>query len=128
MNADYTTVLFIINAQDFLFNCFIQFGVVIGLIVLVIAAKKYPKVLDKKKKLRDYLFANGSIRLYMLAYLNLNLFSALNIAEMRWQPGLKVVNLSNVFAVVVFVSTIVLPPIIIVYFWRTRENWTSEGF
>ena len=61
----------------------------------------------------------------MLAYLNLTLFSALNISEMKWIKGLPPVNASNVIAIMVFTSTIVVPPVILTFFWFKRNDWNE---
>ena len=79
----------------------------------------------KIDKLRYYLFSNGTLRIYMLAYLNLTLFSALNISEMKWIKGLPPVNASNVIAILVFTSTIVVPPAILTFFWWKRNDWND---
>mmetsp|Transcript_20920 Transcript_20920/g.28177 ORF Transcript_20920/g.28177 Transcript_20920/m.28177 type:complete len:315 (-) Transcript_20920:320-1264(-) len=128
MNAGFSTILFIINSQDFLFNCLTQFGLVFVFIILFFAVRKYPKHTDKKDKLKNYLFSNGTVRLYMLAYLNLCLFSLLNISEMRWIDGIKAQAASNVISIMIFASTIIVPIVLLAYYWFKRDKWTDEAF
>ena len=128
-------MLFIINSQDFLFNGLMQTLLICLFLIALLVLFKKPELIQKyekydlggkRDKLKNYLFSNGTLRIYMLAYLNLTLFSSLNISEMKWISGLPPVNASNVISILVFTSTIIVPPGILVFFWWKRNDWDSD--
>ena len=104
----------------------------LGLLFLIglLVAKKFPKpsILEKKEKLKTYLFSNWTIRIFMESYLNLCLFSLLNLYEMRWDLEFEAIKTSNVISILVFMSTLIVPVVLFVYFIRNRSRWEDEVF
>ena len=92
--------------------------------------KKYPKdvLIEKKGKLKEYLFFNWSVRLYMETYLNMCLFSLLNLKEIRWDLGFPAVKTSNLLSILIFTQALVVPVIMFVYYIRNRDRWEDEDF
>ena len=88
----------------------------------------------KLAKVRDlldaYIFSNGSIRLYMLAYLNLTTFALLTINEVNWDDTAEftVTRASMILAYVFFVLAVLMPLVIFVHFFRHRQRWTDSDF
>ena len=81
-----------------------------------------------KKSMNSYLFANGSLRLFMEAYLNLTLFSFLNMYELEWIEGIPASTASNIFAMFVSATVCILPVFILIYFRVNKPRWEEEAF
>jgi len=64
----------------------------------------------------------------MEAYLSLCLFSLLNISEVSWETGLSGIEASNVLSYMTFITTIIGPIALFVYFYRNRDRWEDEDF
>ena len=99
-------------------------------LILTCVIKKYPKdvLIEKKGKLKEYLFFNWTIRLYMETYLNLCLFSLINLKEIRWDVGFPAVKTSNFFSFLIFTQALVVPFVIFSYYIRNRDRWEDEDF
>lgn len=126
-NAGYTSSLFVLNAQDYLFNISVQVCLSLILLIIVIAAMQFPKLIKLRDTIEAFIFSNGSIRLLMLAYLNLVTFSLLTISEVGWDTAeLQVTRLSLILAYVFFVLTALIPIIFFVHFCRHRARWNTD--
>ena len=79
-NAGYESSLALVNASSFLFNFTLHFSLVLGFLVLPLLVKCRPKMRGHAKTLSNYLFWNGTIRIYIEAYLDLMMPAMLNIS------------------------------------------------
>ena len=100
----------------------IQSSLLLVLLIMIPLTRKYEEKLGKHKtKLTNYLFSNGSIRLFMEAYLELCLFSMLNINEIRWDLPFPAVEFSNLISVICFFSVLLVPFILLIYFYKHMD-------
>ena len=74
------------------------------------------------------LFWNGSIRLYMEAFLDACLFTTINMVEMEWPEGIHIVTVSNWLAYISFGFCSTLPIILSIYLCANRKRWHEEKF
>ena len=85
-----------------------------------------------RDRLKSYLFSNGSIRLLMEAYLNLFLFSLLNISKLdwdgKWLGDFGVTRASAILSLTVFTLTAIFPFIFFVHYCRNRGRWADKDF
>lgn len=101
----------------------------IALLGILIAIERYSgKFGSTRLKLQHFLFWNGSIRLFTEAYLNLTLFSLLNMEEVAWPPGQDAVTISNYFAYIFLGLCFVIPIVLAVFFCRTQDAWATSSF
>ena len=73
--AGYTTTLFLANANSTLFCYALQCVLIVPLLILCIFRRFCPRIF---KKLQNFLFWNGSIRLFIISYPVIVLSSMLN--------------------------------------------------
>ena len=95
--------------------------------IYVCLSRKYESFQKKRASLSNYLFIDGSLRMFMEAYLTLCLFSLLNVKEIDW-PGFAVTEFSNTFSFIVLPILLIVPIILFVYYFRKRENWSEDEF
>ena len=81
-----------------------------------------------RQKVQIYLFWNGSIRLFMEAFLDFALFSMLNISQIQWIAGLASVEASNVLSYIIFTLCALVPIILCVFAFCKRKNLSDEQF
>lgn len=99
--------------------------VYLGLIPL---SEKYKKLGPHRDKLMHLIMANGTIRLFMEGYLELCLFSMLNIKEMRWDLPFPVIEASNMLAIMVLMAVLIVPLILFGYYHKHLGLWDNEDF
>ena len=81
------------------------------------------------KKAKNYLFWNGSIRLFITNYLNLLLLSLLNIKEINNNDQQsKGVIASNCMSIITLAHCILLPIIISVYYIYNDHRINDQEF
>mmetsp|Transcript_46376 Transcript_46376/g.61427 ORF Transcript_46376/g.61427 Transcript_46376/m.61427 type:complete len:133 (+) Transcript_46376:1068-1466(+) len=93
--AGYSTSLFLDNASNYLFNFTLHMSLVMILLFSITFSRVSARCHKLHGKLRNHMFWNGTIRMFMEAYLDFALFSLLNIQSMQWPEGLAVVAVSN---------------------------------
>jgi len=72
-NAGYKTTLMFYNAASMLFNFSVHLSAIFLLLVLYLLARCCPRANRWREKVQYYLFWNGSIRLFMEAYMDLKI-------------------------------------------------------
>lgn len=75
-----------------------------------------------------FIFWNGSIRIFLELFLELYLFSLLNLAELEGDSENEAIEASNKIALASFVFANVIPIIIIIYFFSRRGSWQRDNF
>ena len=75
-----------------------QFSLIFVLALALIAERICPRASKVRASVQKLLFWNGSIRLFMEGYLDIALFSMLNIYEEYKIEGLIVIDVSNITA------------------------------
>lgn len=86
---------------------------VLFIFILIIHKVTCGKLARIKTSMTRYLFFNGPIRLLMETYLDVMLFSALNIMSVDWDASNESVQYSNYTSVVFLVLTIALPLVLL---------------
>lgn len=104
------------------------FSLVIILIIMWPLETAMPKYRGARTKLRDFIFFNGMIRLFIEAFLDLVLFSLLNIVEMEWPKSLDAVSISNFTACAFFFLCIMMPIVLLVHAYRSRNKWQDDSY
>ena len=97
--------------------------IIVGQIILVflhvllyLVAKAVPKAGGVKNKVSAYLYWNGSIRFMMEGYMDLMLFSLMNVKFLDWSSDFWAVEVSNYMAIAL--TTILCGlPIFFLYFY-----------
>ena len=129
--AGYSTTNFLINARSNLLLYAIQFFLVLFFVLLFYCmAKLCP---NKQKKAKNYLFWNGSIRLFISNYLNLLLLSLLNIKEINNNEEhndqqSKGVTASNCISIITLAHCIFVPIFISVYYIYNDHRIDDQEF
>ena len=69
------------------------------------------------------MFWNGTIRIYLEAYLDLTMPAMLNSSLMEWPEDSFTVTVSNIIAIILLILGTTLP--IFFFFWAicTRKQW-----
>ena len=80
-NAGYRTTLLLFNAASMIFNFGLHFSVILVLIFVYLMARCCACAARLHTRVQYYLFWNGSIRLFMEAYMEFALFALMNIHE-----------------------------------------------
>ena len=106
----------------------LHFAFIPILILLPILSRCIPKIKPKIAPMQNYLFWNGTIRLFMEAYLEFCLFALLNISALSWPEGLECVELSNWLAIVLVALTIAIPIWLGFMMCHNRKRWSDEDY
>jgi len=121
--AGYSTTLFLSNAANYLFNFMLHLSLFLVLLIMISFSRFNARCRRYRGKLESHLFWNGSIRLFMEAYLDFALFSMLNIRSMEWPEGLLAVSASNYLACICFGLCASVPFILVILAIRKRHQW-----
>ena len=130
-NAGYSTTNFLINARSNLLLYAIHFCLVPLFALLFYCMAKFCP--NKHKKAKNYLFWNGSIRLFITNYLNLLLLSLLNIKEINnneeyTDQQSKGVIASNCMSIITLAHCILLPIFVSVYYIYNDHRIDDQEF
>ena len=82
----------------------------------------------RNKVTAKWLYWNGSTRLFMEIYMNLALFSCVNLSHLDWDTNLPAVNFSNMFAILAMIAVISVPVALIVNALKNLGNLQSESY
>ena len=121
--AGYTDSLFMTNARTIILLYFLQFSLMIPLCILQKFKTRCP---NKARKAHDFVFFNGSIRLFISSFLNILIFAMMNIQQMV--AGLEgdidfwSVILSNWLSIIFLLHCFIIPIAIIAYVWHNSER------
>ena len=126
--AGYSTTLVLSNASSFLVNTLLHFSLVIVMLILYFIGAQSQRVSSLNNKLKNYLFWNGSIRLFMEAYLDFALFSMLNISEIQWPEGQVIVAISNYLSYVLLGLCGFIPTILCIFACAKRQQTNNNAF
>ena len=130
-NAGYSTTLFLVNAKSSLFLYAIQlFLVFLFALLLYVMAKYCPNQLNKAKR---YLLWNGTIRIFIANYLNICMFSLLNLKEAyisaEFQENeFKSVEASNWLSGIFLASCILVPIGVSIYYCFNSHRLNNRDF
>ena len=128
-NAGYDTSLFVQNSSSFLAVYIFHFSQIVLIVLLKFCCcKTLSRVKSFKSNLVNHLFWNGSIRLYIEAYMDLCLFSAINLVEMEWPEGIHIVTISNYLTYIAFGLCGALPIVLTIYVCCYKTEWRSKKF
>ena len=125
-SAGYTSSLFLLNGQEILSNFSVHFCF-IGLLLLVCLIKKCcPKIVAK---VQHFLFWNGTIRLFIYVYLDMILFSLLNLHEKKRMEKLsmiKSIEISNWLSISCLTSGAFVPLTLLACYIKQRKNLQED--
>ena len=105
-----------------------QFGFVALHFLLYLLAKAIPKTDRLREKVSSYLYWNGTIRFVMEGYMDIVLFSMLNIEDLNWEDSFWAVKVSNYLAIVLTAVLSGLPIFFIIFYGRNLKNWNASRF
>ena len=88
---------------------------------------------NKMKKAKNYLFWNGSIRLFITNYINVLLLSLLNLIGINDNSEYNDNNYdgvvaSNWFSIIFFVHCIVVPIVLSLYYYHNEHRIKDKDF
>ena len=94
---------------------------IVGLYILYVllvwpTSKLCPKVAKITKKLKEFLFWNGTMRFFIESYMDIALFTMLNLKEYEWDTDFSLITTSHVLAIVMMVLITLLPVALLVGF------------
>ena len=120
-SAGYTSSLFIMNGSNILTNFALHFSLTALLLLACSFKKCLPKIVAQ---FQHYLFWNGSIRLFIEVYLDMVLFSLLNLYEMQKteQPDTQAVFISYWVSISIMTICTCIPLILMAYYAKYRNN------
>ena len=127
-NAGYDTNLVIPSLGTLFYMMIGQIGFVVLHFLLLLLTEAIPKVGVLKNKVYRYLYWNGSIRFMMEGYMDIVLFSLLNIESMNWDDTFWAVTASNYIAIALTVLLCGLPIFFIYFYSKNMQNWNDEAF
>ena len=76
----------------------------------------------------NWLYWNPLVRLFKEIYMNLTLFTMVNIVSLEWDTELPAVTFCNVFSIVALIVVLTLPVFLIVHTSRNLRNFQKESF
>ena len=129
-NAGYSSTLFFINARANLLLYAIQFSLVILFVAQLYCMKK---CCPRFKTPQNFLFWNGSIRLFITSYLQVLLLSLLNLKVIAVRKDDKDLEFDSVvisdwFSVVFFSHCILIPTGVSVYYYLNNHRINNKQF
>ena len=98
------------------------------LILLPIITRCIPKLGSKIAPLKDYLFWNGTIRMFMEAYLEFCIFSMMNIRELKWIENQTTISVNNFLCLFMIALVVLIPFVLFMIMWRNRKKWNDSLF
>ena len=90
--------------------------------------KLCPKVKKVTDKLKNFLLWNGSIRFFIESYIQITLFTVLNLKAFEWDADWTLISLSHVLAIVSMAVVTLLPIALIIYYACNINKWWDEKF
>ena len=111
-----------------LLNLCLHFSFIPILLIIPVLVRCIPKLQPKIAPLQNYLFWNGTIRLYMVAYIDYCLFAMLNLSEMVWIDNQLAIDFSNYLSYIKISLVLLIPAILLAFMCYNRKNWDDEKF
>ena len=97
--------------------------------MIACGAKRFPKVVGRMHTIgSNYLYWNGTIRFLFEGYLDMALFSVMNIAAIDWDTSFIGVKICNYLTVALLLVLCTLPVGVFIFFVRSSKKWHSEKF
>ena len=123
-NAGYLNLYVIPNLGFLFYILVLHFALAAFVFVIACGAKRFPKVAGRMHALGNkYLYWNGTIRFLIEGYLDMALFSVMNIAAIDWDTSFIGVNLCNYLTVALLLVLCTLPIGVFIFFVRSSEKW-----
>ena len=120
-NAGYETKLFVVNAEIWLIISVVMGGIHVILLLLSWPISYWNNGARWVRQRVQYnLFWNGSLRIFMEAYLDIAVMSLLNIHEVVWPEGLEAVRFSNLQSYIILALCVTLPLLLLCHMCRHR--------
>ena len=126
--AGYESELFIPNLGLLFYIMLGQFCLYGIDLIMLFSCKSCPKLTKLAVKLNGYLYVNGTIRLFMEAYLDLTLVTFLNIDYFDWNNKIPANIASNMLAAFFAVAVVVFPITLLIYFACNMKKWNDPDF
>ena len=87
-----------------------------------------PKVEKKTAKLRNLLFWGGTSRFFIESYMQITLYTLLNLKEFEWDTDFPLITLSDVFAIVSLAAIVTLPIVLVIFLACNMDKWDDKEF
>ena len=97
-------------------------------LVLYCLIRLCPKVEKITNKLKNFLFWGGTSRFFIESYIQIALFTLLNLKEFEWDTNFTLITLSNVLAIVSVAVLVILPIALIIFLACNIGKWDDEEF
>ena len=79
-------------------------------------------------RLGDYLFWNGTLRVFMELYMELTLLTLFNLKALKWDAGFKAVAFNNVLVLIMTGAVFAVPIALTIYAALKQKEWKDEAF
>ena len=87
-----------------------------------------PKMQKHVDSLGSYLYWTGSMRLFVEGYMDIALFTFMNLKHVEWDSEVAVNVASTLAASFLLVIIVVLPVAVLIYVACKRQAWNDEAF
>ena len=104
----------------------ISFGMIH--LILYILSKIWTKVVKTRDWASKYLYFNGSIRFVMESFMDMVLFSLINLKDADWSGNFAMVTFCNYCSIFLLVFCIGFPIGISVIYILNLKRWDEEAF
>ena len=122
--------LFVVPNLGLLFYIFVG-HFILALIAwqLQCCSKRFPRVVGTiEKKSNSYLYWNGTMRFLVEGYLDMALFSLMNLAVLDWDTNITGIKVCNYVTIFILALTCSLPIFMLFFYLFKSREWNSEAF
>ena len=127
-NAGFADALVISN-MGFLFYILLGHVFAIPLVLLLnCCGKKFRRLKPITDRSHRYMFYGGSIRFFMEGYLDICMFSLMNVKALDWSGTFLTVTICNYVAVIFTTFACLFPVFVLVWYICRMHLWHSEEF
>ena len=127
-NAGYDDYLVIHNMKSKFYVFVLHLLAYPFIILLYLAARKSTKLNKVKDKASSYFFWNGSFRFLMETYLDICLFSLLNLRFLDWSGDFLLITICN-YSAYFLVGVVTIFPIFVLIFYSCKlARWKNADF
>ena len=87
-----------------------------------------PKVEKRTVKFRNLLFWGGTSRFFIESYVQITLYTLLNLKEFEWDKDFPLITLSDVLSIVSLAAIVTLPIVLVIFLACTMAKWSDGEF
>lgn len=113
-NGGYENNLMIPNLGCLFYTLLGHIPLILVQICILLLAKKFVNFEWLNKKVANYLYFNGSMRIFIEAYMDLVLCALLNVKDLDWSHDFSMVTASNYLAITVLSLSCCIPILMVI--------------